>query len=185
MITTTRYPSNNPTTIGRDKDRDTPSNFELSNVVVSQASIVLPFSPRTAYFAFSNFSRHSEWNPQLTKVEYVDGSRNEARWTMESYGIKFGWSTVPVRQEPNKLLVWRSVKGLQLQGRAEFEEYEEGQTRMLFTMCYVAQRKVKSSSFAGPSKRESAQLRMMLESFRDAVSKELKSEKSQEEESAE
>jgi uncharacterized membrane protein len=90
--------------------------------------------------------------------------------TMFSTTIR--WSTVPVRQEPNKLLVWQSVKGLQLQGRAEFESLEDGQSRMLFTLCYVGPRKVKNS--LGSSKKESAQLKLMLESFRDIVAKETK-----------
>lgn len=91
---------------------------------------------------------------------------------MESYGIKFGWSTVAVRKEPNKLLVWQSIKGLQLQGRAEFEDLDDGQTRMLFTLCYVApRRKIKST--LDSNKKESARLKVMLESFRDKVAREV------------
>ena len=151
---------------------DNPTISELPNVVVSQASMVLPFSPRIAYFAFSDFTRHSEWNPHVTDVQYIDASRHEARWTMESFGLQFGWSTVPVRKEPTKLLVWKSVKGLQLQGRAEFEPVGDGQCRMLYTLCYVAHRKVVKHDL-GPSKRESARLKLTLEMFRDAVSKDI------------
>ena len=150
-------------------DRDSPPSFEAANLIVTQASIVLPFDSRTAYFAFSDFTRHPEWNPQLTKVEYVDSKENEVRWTMESYGIEFGWSTVAVKKELNRLLVWQSVKGLQLQGRAEFENLDDGQSRMMFTLCYVAPRKVKNT--LGNSKKESPHIKLMLESFRDAVAK--------------
>ena len=143
-----------------------------SEMVVSQASAELPFSPRLAYFAFSDFTRHNEWNPHVTSVEYMDASKNEARWTMESYGLKFGWSTVPVRKEPAKLLVWKSVKGLQLECRVEFEPIGENHCRMLYTQCYVPPRKVIKHD-RGPSKRESAQLKRTLELFRDAVQKEL------------
>jgi hypothetical protein len=90
MITATLQSSSNPAGGKVRIDRNAPTSFdESANVIVSQATIVLPFDSRTAYFAFSDFTRHPEWNPDLTKVESV-GKGNEVRWTMESYGIKFG-----------------------------------------------------------------------------------------------
>lgn len=151
---------------------DSPGSSSAAELYVSQASAELPFSPRIAYFAFSDFTRHNEWNPHVTSVEYTDASKNEARWTMESYGLQFGWSTVPVRKEPTKLLVWKSVKGLQLECRAEFEPIGENHCRMLYTQCYVLPRKVIKHDL-GPSKRESAQLKLTLTLFRDTIQTEL------------
>jgi len=157
------------TNISGNNSRE-PPDLDVPRVVINQASVELPFSPRIAYFAFGDFTRHSQWNPHVTSVEYVDASRTEARWTMQIFGMKFGWSTIPVRKEPNKLIVWKSVKGLQLQARAEFEPLSDGECRMLYTLSYEAPRKLK---YQGDSKKESAQLRLMLETFRDVVAKDL------------
>lgn len=173
--------SNSNETSGLMSSKDVPASGSTAessnnNVVVSQASIDLPFSTRLAYFTFSDFTRHVEWNPHVTKVEYTDASNSEARWTMESYGLQFGWSTIPMRKEPTKLLTWKSVKGIQLECRAEFEPTGENHCRMLYTQSYVLPRKIMKQDLpVGPSKRESSQLKLILTLFREAVQKDIES----------
>jgi uncharacterized membrane protein len=169
----------NPTSHHHHHNSSSPGNaahptgtFDSTNALVIQASHVLPFPPDKAFETFGDFKRHSEWQENVTSVEYSDSRKFEARWTMESLGIRFGWSTVPTVIEPNKLLVWRSVKGLQLQGRAEFDPLDDGsRTRIFYTLSYVVPKKVKHS--LGSTRRESTQLKSMLQKFSDAVEKEL------------
>lgn len=72
--------------------------IDSPNAIVLEASLEMPFSPKVAYDAFSDFSRHADWNPGVTNVEYVDplNRPHEARWTMEAFaGLKIDWHTVP------------------------------------------------------------------------------------------
>jgi len=162
-------PKSSVQTSTKTSDPEPPAAMsELNNVVVSQASADLPVSSRMAYFAWSDFSRHQEWTPNIISVDYIDASRHEARWTMESYGLRFGWSTVPIRKEPTKLLVWKSVKGVRLEGRVEFEHVDENHCRILYTLCYVSPRKTLKHDL-GPSMRESIYLKQTLENFGEIV----------------
>ena len=148
-----------------------------SNAVMLEASLEMPFSPKVAYEAFSNFSRHGDWNSGVSGVEYVDPSKRPgvARWTMEAFGgLKIEWDTVPTALEPNKMIAWKSIKGMQLEGQAHFTAIADGQrTLMLLTSSYVVPRFVRR--FFGRSnkgKRENHQVKDVLEQFRKVVSEE-------------
>ena len=153
------------------------SPVDSPNAVLLEASLEMPFSPKVAYEAFANFSRHGDWNSGVSGVEYVDPSNKPgvARWTMEAFGgLKIEWDTVPTALEPNKMIAWKSIKGMQLEGQAHFTAIADGQrTLMLLTSSYVVPRFVRR--FFGRSnkgKQENHQVKDVLEQFRKVVAEE-------------
>lgn len=149
--------------------------IDKANAIVMEASLEMPFSPKVAYDAFSDFSRHSDWNPGVTSVEYVDPLNREARWTMEAFaGLKIDWHTVPTVLDPNKAIAWKSIKGMQLEGQVHFTPIADGgQTLMVLTSSYVVPRMMRRFfGKAKKGKKESNQVKDVLEKFRDVVSQE-------------
>lgn len=150
--------------------------IDSANAIVLEASLEMPFSPKTAYDAFKNFSRHSDWNPN-TSVEYVDplNRPHEARWTMEAFaGLKIDWHTVPTALEPNRAIAWKSIKGMQLEGQVHFMPIADGsQTLMVLTSSYVVPRMMRRFICRwNKGKNESNQVKDVLEKFREVVSQE-------------
>lgn len=151
--------------------------IDSPNAIVLEASLEMPFSPKVAYDAFSDFSRHADWNPGVTNVEYVDplNRPHEARWTMEAFaGLKIDWHTVPTALEPSRVIAWKSIKGMQLEGQVHFTPLADGgQTLMVLTSSYVVPRMMRR--FFGRSnkgKRESNRVKEVLEKFKEVVSEE-------------
>ena len=99
----------------------------------------MPFPPDVAYRSFSNFSRHTEWNPSVKSVEYIDGSaKTKARWTMETkLGFDVSWVTIPTTLQRNKAIAWKSIEGLKLEGKVSFQPVNEGRgTLMILSSTY-------------------------------------------------
>ncbi|CAB9499844.1 Polyketide cyclase / dehydrase and lipid transport [Seminavis robusta] len=155
-----------------------------SNVIVRNAGHIMPFPVNVAFEKFSDFSRHSEWNPSISSATYIDDSRTKVRWTRETMGFTIGWSTITTVKDPNKALAWKSIEGIKLENRVIFQSVDEGKgTLMIMSTNYkvpekvfVPSRKVvgKSKTRAYNNTYESDQMKEILVRFGEIVAKELK-----------
>jgi uncharacterized membrane protein len=153
-----------------------------SNVIVRNAGHIMPFPVHVAYEKFSDFSRHSEWNPSISRAHYLDASRTNVRWTRETLGFTIGWTTMITMQKKNKALAWKSIEGINTDNRVIFEAVDDGKgTLMIMSTSYKVPEKVfvpskkvfgKSKPRAANHTIESHQIKDILERFCAIVTKE-------------
>lgn len=168
--------------ISKPKRKGLKFGRKKSNVIVRNAGHIMPFPVHVAYEKFSDFSRHSEWNPSISTAYYLDASRSNVRWTRETMGFTIGWTTMTIIQEKNKALAWQSIEGIKTDNRVIFEAVDNGKgTLMIMSTSYKVPEKVfvpskkvigKSKSRAANHTIESHQIKDILERFCAVITKE-------------
>ena len=166
-----------------------------SSEIVRNAGHIMPFPVSVAYEKFSDFSRHSEWDPNIESSTYVDAQRTTVRWTRKTMGFSIGWTTKTTVQEPNRSLVWKSIEGVKLENRVIFQPVDEGRgTMMIMSSSYKVPEKVflPSRKMVGQNKGlrasnhavESERIMEVLENFCKAVLKDIELQQQTEEKDA-
>ena len=153
-----------------------------SNMIIRNAGHIMPFPVHVAFEKFSDFSRHSEWDPCISSASYLDASKTTVRWTRDTMGFTIGWTTTTTIREKNKALAWKSIEGIKTDNRVIFEPVDDGKgTLMIMSTSYKVPEKVftPSKKVIGKSKPraanhtiESQQIKDTLERFCAIVAKE-------------
>mmetsp|Transcript_7077 Transcript_7077/g.10327 ORF Transcript_7077/g.10327 Transcript_7077/m.10327 type:complete len:213 (-) Transcript_7077:26-664(-) len=95
------------------------------NMVNCDTFIDLPFSADIAYNAFSDLRRQPSWSPFLQKVIYTDLFHRNSKWTMNMFGIKFGWTATCTRDRIRRVVKWESTSGTWNKGKVTFAPSKE------------------------------------------------------------
>jgi hypothetical protein len=77
-----------------------------SSEILRHAGHIMPFPVDVAYQAYSDFSRHGAWDPNINSATYVDAQHSIVRWTRNIMGFSIGWTTKTTVKELNKSLAW-------------------------------------------------------------------------------
>jgi uncharacterized membrane protein len=153
--------TNSVACVGNDgSDQDTtmdesPTQAKNDNAIEVSASIELPFPKGVAFDAFSDLSRQSTFSPWLKSVEYLNGEKNGVgsltRWKLSYLGLRFSWNAVStVQDRKNGILEWKSITGLQNNGRVVFHEIDHERSYMNMTMSFSIPRL--AARLMGPTK---------------------------------
>ena len=158
-----------------------------SNLIVRNAGYIMPFPVKVAYENFSDFSRHSEWDPNIESSEYVDDAcLAKVRWTRKTdMGFTISWKTETKVREVNKSLVWKSIEGVKLENRVIFQPVDDGRgTLMIMSTSYKVPEKIflpckkmvgkhQKGLRASHHAAESERIMKVLQNFSKAIQKEL------------
>ena len=117
-----------------------------------------------AYDQWTQFEEFPQFMDGIVEVKQLDDTH--LHWVADIDGERKEWKAEVVEQEPDRVVAWRSVEGLENSGRVEFEPIDSG-TRVSVAMQYDAEG-VKESLGAlfGVDGRQVAN---DLESFRELV----------------
>ena len=117
-----------------------------------------------AYDQWTQFEKFPEFMTGVEEVRQIDDTH--MRWTAEIGGERQQWTAEIVEQEPDRVIAWRSVGGVPMTGRVEFEPVDDG-TRVSVDMEYEPDgAKEKLGAFLGSDER---QVKEDLERFRELV----------------
>ena len=117
-----------------------------------------------AYDQWTQFEEFPQFMDGIVEVKQLDDTH--LHWVADIDGERKQWKAEVIEQEPDRVVAWRSVEGLENSGRVEFEPIDSG-TRVSVAMQYDAEG-VKESLGAlfGVDGRQVAN---DLESFRELV----------------
>ena len=117
-----------------------------------------------AYDQWTQFEEFPQFMDGIVEVKQLDDTH--LQWVADIDGERKQWKAEVIEQEPDRVVAWRSVEGLENSGRVEFEPIDSG-TRVSVAMQYDAEG-VKESLGAlfGVDGRQVAN---DLESFRELV----------------
>ena len=117
-----------------------------------------------AYDQWTQFEEFPQFMDGIVEVNQLDDTH--LHWVADIDGERKEWKAEVIEQEPDRVVAWRSVEGLENSGRVEFEPIDSG-TRVSVAMQYDAEG-VKESLGAlfGVDGRQVAN---DLESFRELV----------------
>ena len=117
-----------------------------------------------AYDQWTQFEEFPQFMDGIVEVKQLDDTH--LQWVADIDGERKEWKAEVIEQEPDRVVAWRSVEGLENSGRVEFEPIDSG-TRVSVAMQYDAEG-VKESLGAlfGVDGRQVAN---DLESFRELV----------------
>ena len=117
-----------------------------------------------AYDQWTQFEEFPQFMDGIVEVKQLDDTH--LHWVADIDGERKEWKAEVIEQEPDRVVAWRSVEGLENSGRVEFEPIDSG-TRVSVAMQYDAEG-VKESIGAlfGVDGRQVAN---DLESFRELV----------------
>ncbi|HEY6114013.1 MAG TPA: SRPBCC family protein [Gaiellaceae bacterium] len=117
-----------------------------------------------AYDQWTQFEEFPQFMDGIVEVKQLDDTH--LHWVADIDGERKEWKAEVIEQEPDRVVAWRSVEGLENSGRVEFEPIDSG-TRVSVAMQYDAEG-VKESLGAlfGVDGRQVAN---DLESFRELV----------------
>ena len=90
----------------------------------------------TAYDQWTQFEEFPRFMEGVVSVKQIDDSH--VRWVAEIGGMRNEWDAEIVEQEPDRVIAWRSIGGLQNHGRVEFMPTNDG-TRVNVSMEYEPQ----------------------------------------------
>ena len=117
-----------------------------------------------AYDQWTQFERFPEFMSGVEEVRQIDDTH--VQWTAEVGGERHEWTAEIVEQEPDRVIAWRSVGGVETSGRVEFEPVDDG-TRVTVDMDYEPEgAKERIGSLLGSDER---QVKEDLERFRELV----------------
>jgi len=122
------------------------NNSSSSREISVSASIILPFSSKIAFDAFSDLPRQPSWSSWLKSVSYLDendetqsqcivkeedGSTNvrlmpQSKWVMGWKKFSFSWKSKVTYLERPYLIEFESTSGLKNMGRITFDENNKG-----------------------------------------------------------
>jgi uncharacterized membrane protein len=96
----------------------------------------------TAYNQWTQFEEFPTFMENVESVRQIDDTR--LRWVAEIGGNKQEWTAEITRQEPDKVVAWRSVDGKGTSGEVEFEPLGPNRTRLELTMTWEPEGMVES-----------------------------------------
>jgi uncharacterized membrane protein len=96
--------------------------------------VAVPVS--VAYDQWTQFEEFPQFMAGVVDVRQLDDSH--VRWMAEVGGERHEWEAEIVEQQPNRVIAWRSTRGLDNAGRVEFEPIDSG-TRVKVEMEYDPQ----------------------------------------------
>ena len=106
-------------------------------VIRVQKTVTLRVPVEEVYAAWRELENFPRFMSHVRSVEDLGGDRS--RWTvLGPAGIPVTWEAVITRDEPERLLSWRSVRGstVENQGSIRFEEVAGGATRVQLRLDY-------------------------------------------------
>jgi len=133
-------------------------------VATIEKSIDVGVPVSVAYDQWTQFEEFPQFMDGIVEVKQLDDTH--LHWVADIDGERKEWKAEVIEQEPDRVVAWRSVEGLENSGRVEFEPIDSG-TRVSVAMQYDAEG-VKESIGAlfGVDGRQVAN---DLESFRELV----------------
>jgi uncharacterized membrane protein len=96
----------------------------------------------TAYNQWTQFEEFPTFMENVESVRQIDDTR--LHWIAEIGGNKQEWTAEITRQEPDKVVAWRSVDGKGTSGEVEFEPLGPNRTRLELTMTWEPEGMVES-----------------------------------------
>jgi uncharacterized membrane protein len=96
----------------------------------------------TAYNQWTQFEEFPTFMENVESVRQIDDTR--LHWVAEIGGNKQEWTAEITRQEPDKVVAWRSVDGKGTSGEVEFEPLGPNRTRLELTMTWEPEGMVES-----------------------------------------
>ena len=88
----------------------------------------------TAYNQWTQFEEFPTFMENVESVRQIDDTH--LRWVAEIGGKKEEWTAEITRQEPDKVVAWRSTDGKGTSGEVEFEPLGPNRTRVEVTMTW-------------------------------------------------
>ena len=88
-----------------------------------------------AYDQWTQFEEFPQFMDGIVEVKQLDDTH--LRWVADIDGERKEWKAEVVEQEPDRVVAWRSIEGLENSGRVEFEPIDSG-TRVSVAMQYDA-----------------------------------------------
>jgi uncharacterized membrane protein len=129
-----------------------------------ERSIEVDVPVSAAYDQWTQFEEFPRFMDGVVSVVQIDDKR--LHWVAEINGQREEWDAEIVRQEPDRLIEWRSTSGTKNHGRVEFRPVE-GSTRIDVAMEYEPEgMKEKAGSLLGF---DEAQVDEDLERFKHLV----------------
>lgn len=129
-----------------------------------EKSIEVDVPVSVAYGQWTQFEEFPRFMTGVVDVQQIDDKH--VRWVAEVGGERKEWQAEIVEQEPDRVIAWRSIEGIENAGRVEFEPADGG-TRVSVEMEYDPEG-VKESVGALFGF-DSRQVEEDLERFRDLV----------------
>ena len=129
-----------------------------------ETSVELEVPVRVAYNQWTQFEEFPQFMDGIVEEKQLDDTH--LHWVADIDGERKEWKAEVIEQEPDRVVAWRSVEGLENSGRVEFEPIDAG-TRVSVAMQYDAERMKESlGALFGVDGRQVAN---DLESFRELV----------------
>ena len=88
-----------------------------------------------AYDQWTQFEEFPQFMDGIVEVKQLDDTH--LHWVADIDGERKEWKAEVIEQEPDRVVAWRSVEGLENSGRVEFEPIDSG-TRVSVAMQYDA-----------------------------------------------
>ena len=88
-----------------------------------------------AYDQWTQFEEFPQFMDGIVEVKQLDDTH--LHWVADIDGERKEWKAEVVEQEPDRVVAWRSIEGLENSGRVEFEPIDSG-TRVSVAMQYDA-----------------------------------------------
>jgi uncharacterized membrane protein len=88
----------------------------------------------TAYNQWTQFEQFPQFMENVESVTQIDDTH--LRWAAEIAGQKAEWEAEIVRQEPDRVVAWRSIDGKGTSGQVKFESLGADRTRIDVTISW-------------------------------------------------
>src|SRR5919108_3467892 len=88
----------------------------------------------TAYNQWTQFEEFPQFMENVESVKQIDDTR--LRWVAEIGGNKHEWIAEITRQEPDRVVAWRSIDGKGTSGEVKFEPVGSDRTHVEVTMTW-------------------------------------------------
>ena len=88
----------------------------------------------TAYNQWTQFEQFPQFMENVESVTQIDDSH--LRWVAEIAGKKHEWEAEIVRQDPDRVIAWRSIDGKGTSGEVKFDALGSDRTNVDVTMSW-------------------------------------------------
>ena len=102
--------------------------------------VIVPVS--TAYNQWTQFEEFPQFMENVESVTQID--ETHLRWVAEIAGNRNEWEAEIVRQEPDKVVAWKSVDGKGTSGEVKFEPLGSDRTKVDVTISWEPEGVVES-----------------------------------------
>jgi uncharacterized membrane protein len=102
-----------------------------------EKSVVVDCDTRTTYNQWTQFESFPSFMENVERVTQLGDRR--LHWVAEIGGKREEWDAEIVRQEPDRVISWRSLSGPENSGTVMFEPVGNDQTKVTLQMSYEPQ----------------------------------------------